>query len=100
MRLIVSDKYLGLYEIIGDSFPEAKWQRCIVHWYRNAFTMCPRKYLHDVVAMLKAIHAQEDKEAARQKVAGQKIASYEVGTDRKFYKKQCGGNVDIYGLPV
>ena len=31
--------------------------------------MCPRKHLHDVVAMLKAIHAQEDKEAARQKVA-------------------------------
>ena len=57
VRLIVSDKCLGLYEIIGDFFPEAKWQRCIVHWYRNAFTMCPRKHLHDVVAMLKAIHA-------------------------------------------
>ena len=69
MRLIVSDKCLGLYEIIGDFFPEAKWQCVIVHWYRNAFTMCPRKHLHDVVAMLKAIHAQEDKEAARQKVA-------------------------------
>ena len=69
MRLIVSDKCLGLYEIIGDFFSEAKWQRCIVHWYRNAFTMCPRKHLRDVVAMLKAIHAQEDKEAARQKVA-------------------------------
>ena len=31
--------------------------------------MCPRKHLHDVVAMLKVIYAQEDKEAARQKVA-------------------------------
>ena len=41
VRLVVSDKCLGLYEIIGDFFPEAKWQRCIVHWYRNAFTMCP-----------------------------------------------------------
>ena len=28
VRLIVSDKCLGLYEIIGDFFPEAKWQRC------------------------------------------------------------------------
>ncbi len=63
VSLIVSDKCLGLYEIIGDFFPEAKWKSCIVHWYRNAFTMCPRKHLHDVVAMLKAIHAQEDKEA-------------------------------------
>ena len=65
----VSDKCLGLYEIIGDFFPEAKWQRCIVHWYRNAFTMCPWKHLREVVAMLKAIHAQEDKAAARQKAA-------------------------------
>ena len=48
---------VGLYEIIGDFFPEAKWQCVIVHWYRNAFTMCQRKHLHDVVAMLKAIHA-------------------------------------------
>ena len=69
VRLIVSDKCLGLYEIIGDFFPEAKWQRCIVHWYRNAFTMCPWKHLREVVAMLKAIHAQEDKAAARQKTA-------------------------------
>ena len=70
VRLIVSDKCLGLYEIIGDFFPEAKWQRCIVHWYRNAFTMCPWKHLREVVAMLKAIHAQEDKAAAaRQKAA-------------------------------
>ena len=59
VRLIVSDKCLGLYEVIGDSFPETKWQRCIVHWYRNAFTMCPWKHLREVVAMLKAIHAQE-----------------------------------------
>lgn len=67
IRLIVSDKCTGLVESIGDFFPEAKWQRCVVHWYRNAFTMCPRKHIKAVVAMLKAIHAQEDIEAARQK---------------------------------
>ena len=53
--------------VIGDFFPEAKWQRCVVHWYRNAFTQCPWKHVRDVAAMLKAIHAQEDKEAAREK---------------------------------
>jgi len=69
VKLVVSDKCLGLYEIIGDFFPKAKWQRCIVHWYRNAFTMCPWKHVRDVAAMLKAIHAQEDREAAKQKAA-------------------------------
>lgn len=29
VQLIVSDKCLGLYEVIGDFFPEAKWQCCI-----------------------------------------------------------------------
>ena len=69
VRLIVSDKCPGLYEVIGDFFPEAKWQRRIAHGYRNAFTMCSWKHLREVVAMLKAIHNQEDKEAARQKAA-------------------------------
>lgn len=67
VKLVISDKCLGLYEIVGDFFPDAKWQRCVVHWYRNAFTLCPWKHLRDVAAMLKAIHAQEDKMAARQK---------------------------------
>ena len=44
-------------------------EHCIVQWYRNAFTMCPWKPLREVVAMLKAIHTQEDKAAARQKAA-------------------------------
>lgn len=67
VRLIISDKCLGLYEIIGDFFPEAKWQRCVVHWYRNVFNLCQWKHVREVAAMLKAIHAQEDKEAARAK---------------------------------
>ena len=67
VRLIISDKCLGLYEIIGDFFPEAKWQRCVVHWYRNVFNLSPWKHVREVAAMLKAIHAQEDKEAARAK---------------------------------
>ena len=67
VKLIVSDKCMGLYEVIGDFFPEAKWQRCVVHWYRNAFNSCPWKHAREVAAMLKAIHAQEDKEVAREK---------------------------------
>lgn len=67
VKLIVSDKCTGLHSVVGDFFPEAKWQRCVVHWYRNAFTMCPWKHAKTVGTMLKAIHAQEDKEAAREK---------------------------------
>lgn len=67
VRLITSDKCLGLVELLGDFYPEAAWQRCMVHFYRNVFTNVPRGKVKEVAAMLKAIHAQEDQPAARQK---------------------------------
>jgi transposase-like protein len=66
-ELFVSDKCLGLVESLGEVYPEARWQRCVVHWYRNVFTVTPRNKVKEVAAMLKAIHAQEDREAALQK---------------------------------
>lgn len=42
VRQIVSDKCLGLVESIGEFFPDALWQRCTVHFYRNVFTVVPR----------------------------------------------------------
>src|SRR5262249_40820016 len=41
VRLVTSDKCLGLLEALGECFPEAQWQRCIVHFYRNVFTVVP-----------------------------------------------------------
>lgn len=67
VKLIVSDKCLGLVESTGEVFGEAKWQRCVVHWYRNVNTMVPNSRSKEVYAMLKAIHAQEDKAAALKK---------------------------------
>jgi transposase-like protein len=67
VRLIISDKCLGLVEALGEFFPEAQWQRCVVHWYRNVFTAVPKGKVKTVAAMLKAIHAQEDREAALRK---------------------------------
>jgi transposase-like protein len=69
VRLFVSDKCLGLVEALGEFYPEAAWQRCVVHFYRNAFTVVPKGKAREVAAMLKAIHAQEDKEAALAKAA-------------------------------
>ena len=67
VRLAVSDKCLGLVAALGDVFPEADWQRCVVHWYRNVFKDVPRQQLGKVATMLKAIHAQEDRDAAVEK---------------------------------
>ena len=69
VRLVVSDKSLGLVEALGEFYPEAAWQRCAVHFYRNVFTVTPKTKVKEVAAMLKAIHAQEDRTAAREKAA-------------------------------
>jgi len=67
VKLFVSDKCLGLIENLAEFYPEACWQRCVVHFYRNVWTAVPSGKVREVAAMLKAIHAQEDREAARQK---------------------------------
>jgi transposase-like protein len=69
VRLFVSDKCLGLVEALAEFYPEACWQRCVVHFYRNVFTAVPKGKVKEVAAMLKAIHAQEDETAAQTKAA-------------------------------
>ncbi|MBA1336646.1 MAG: Mobile element protein [Firmicutes bacterium] len=66
-KLFVGDKCLGLADAINEVFPQAKYQRCVVHFYRNVFSVTPHSKMADVAAMLKAIHAQEDIESALEK---------------------------------
>ena len=69
VKLIVGDKCLGMLEAVGEVFPEAKYQRCVVHFYRNIFSVVPKSKVKNVAKMLKAIHAQESKKASREKAA-------------------------------
>ncbi len=69
VELFVTDKNLGVVESIGEFFPESKWQRCRVHFFRNVFTMVPKGKVREVATMLKSIHAQEDLAAVREKAA-------------------------------
>ncbi|MGI6514473.1 MAG: IS256 family transposase [Syntrophomonadales bacterium] len=66
-QLFIGDKCLGLLEAVNEVFPNSKFQRCTVHFYRNVFAVTPRSKMKEVAAMLKAIHAQESKEAAKEK---------------------------------
>jgi transposase-like protein len=81
VRLFISDKSLGLIEALGEFYPEAAWQRCMVHWYRNVMSVVPKGKVKEVMAMLKAIHAQEDRQAAREKAAQvtEKLAALRLG---------------------
>ncbi|MHC2367691.1 transposase-like protein [Bradyrhizobium diazoefficiens] len=59
VQLVVSDACRGLVESVADYLPEARYQRCMVHFYRNVFSHVPSTRVREVSHMLKAIHAQE-----------------------------------------
>jgi len=69
VRLMISDACLGLTEAIAEVFSDADWQRCAVHFYRNVFSHVPSTKVREVAAMLKAVHAQESREAAEIKAS-------------------------------
>jgi transposase-like protein len=64
VELVTSDKCLGLVEAVAEVFPAAAWQRGVVHFYRNLFHETPTPQVKEVAALLKTIHAQEDRAAA------------------------------------
>ena len=67
VQLIISDACRGLVDSIADYLPDARWQRCMVHFYRNIFSHVPSGKVREVSHMLKAIHAQESRKAAQGK---------------------------------
>ena len=67
VQLIISDACRGLTESAAEYLSEARWQRCMVHFYRNVFSHVPATKVREVSHMLKAIHAQESHDAADRK---------------------------------
>lgn len=67
VRLVIGDKCLGMLESLEEVYPNAKYQRCTVHFSRNVFSVIPHGKIPIVNRMLKAIHAQENKNTARVK---------------------------------
>lgn len=65
VKLIVGDKCLGMLEAVGEVFPEAKYKRCSVYFYRNVFFVVSRSKVKLVAKLLKVIHTQESKKATR-----------------------------------
>ncbi len=101
VELFVSDKCLGLVESLADFYPKAQWQRCVVHFYRNVFTVVPKSKVKDVAAMLKAIHAQEDREAAEEKVAAvvKKLKKMRLAQAAKLVEKGAAETLSYYAFP-
>ncbi len=60
VELVVSDDHAGLVAAIGEVIPEAAWQRCYVHFLRNALDHLPRKHGDDCLQELRWIYDRRD----------------------------------------
>jgi putative transposase len=101
VRLVTSDKCLGLVESVAETFPDASWQRCVVHFYRNVFTVVPKGKVKDVAAMLKAIHAQEDRREALAKAQAvvKKLVQMKLKKAAELLQEGVAETLTYYGFP-
>jgi putative transposase len=67
--LVISDDHAGLRKAIAEVFTEAAWQRCYVHFLRNALDYLPRKADNDCLTELRWIYDRRSIEEARQDLA-------------------------------
>jgi len=63
VKLVISDAHTGLKAAISRVF-EATWQRCRVHWMRNALAHVPRGQHTVVAAAIRQAFSQPDREQA------------------------------------
>ncbi|NMG01237.1 IS256 family transposase [Aromatoleum toluolicum] len=70
VEFVVSDDHAGLRKAISEVLTEAVWQRCYVHFLRNALDYLPRKADDDCLQELRWIYDRRDiQEANRDLVA-------------------------------
>ena len=65
VELVVSDDHAGLKAAIREILPVAVWQRCYVHFLRNALDYVPRKVDDDCLQELRWLYARRDLAEAR-----------------------------------
>lgn len=101
VKLFITDKCLGLVESLAEFYPDAAWQRCVVHWYRNVMTAVPQGKVREVVAMLKAIHAQEDRQEAEITAAAvaEKLETMKLGRAAQMVREGAGETLTYMNFP-
>jgi transposase-like protein len=70
VEFVVSDDHAGLRGAIAEVLAEAVWQRCYVHFLRNALDYLPRKGDDDCLTELRWLYDRRDLEEARRDLGG------------------------------
>ena len=101
VEFVVSDDHAGLKRAIAEVLPEAVWQRCYVHFLRNALDHLPRKAVDDCLQELRWLYdlwhlAEAQKEQAHsQERWGQKYPKLCA-----WVEENIGETFTFYHLPL
>ena len=101
VQLIISDACRGLMESAAEYLPDARWQRCMVHFYRNVFSHVPMTRVREVSHMLKAIHAQESRDAADRKARAivEDLRTARMNTAADLVERSVSEMLTYYAFP-
>ena len=101
VQLIISDACRGLMESAAEYLPDARWQRCMVHFYRNVFSHVPATRVREVSHMLKAIHAQESRDAADRKARAivEDLRAARMNTAADLVERSVHETLTYYAFP-
>lgn len=100
VEFVVSDDHAGLKRAISEVLPEAAWQRCYVHFLRNALDYLPRKADDDCLQELRWIYDRRDIQEAQRDLAawiGKWQAKYPKLVD--WVESSIGETLTFYRLP-
>lgn len=69
VEFVVSDDHAGLKKAIAEILPSAVWQRCYVHFLRNALDYLPRRGDDDCMMELRWLYDRHDVQESRRDLA-------------------------------
>jgi putative transposase len=100
-QLFISAACMGLIDSLGEFYPEAQWQRCVVHFYRNIVSYVPKGKMQDVARMLKTVHAQEDAHTVIEKAkqVGEKLRAMKLAKAAEHLDTYVLQTFTFYQLP-
>ena len=99
VELVVTDDHAGLRKALGEILPEAAWQRCYVHFLRNALDYLPRKADDDCLQELRWLYARRNLAEAQHDSGGLAIAlAAQVSEADRLGRREHRQHADLLSL--
>jgi putative transposase len=101
VEFVVSDDHPGLKKAIAEILPEAVWQRCYVHFLRNALDYVPRKVDDDCLQELRWFYDRRELGEVRRDIA-QWLAKWQAKYPRltAWVEDNIEETLSYYRLPL